>query len=196
MKEKNAIKYIIETERLILRPFMLSDASDLFEFLKELESRCFYSMKLSNLEEAQKDIKKKMKDRYCFAISLKENNKVIGEIEAINSDGEPEYSFNNPNDTFSPCWMLNKKYQSKGYAYEAAKAFISFLFNECNARRIYAYVDDYNVRSQHLCEKLGMRKEGLFKELIAFTCDKDGNPIYENTYQFAILKKEWEEQNN
>lgn len=22
--------------------------------------------------------------------------------------------------------------------------------------------------------------------------DADGNPIYENTYQYAILKKEWE----
>ena len=24
--------------------------------------------------------------------------------------------------------------------------------------------------------------------------DADGNPIYENTYQYAILKKEWDQQ--
>jgi hypothetical protein len=29
-------------------------------------------------------------------------------------------------DTFSPCWMLNKDYQGKGYAYEAAHAFFDY----------------------------------------------------------------------
>ena len=33
-----------------------------------------------------------------------------------------------------------------------------------NARRIYAYVES----SQRLCEKLGMRQKGLFKEFISF----------------------------
>ena len=36
-----------------------------------------------------------------------------------------------------------------------------------------------------------MRREGLFKEFVSFVKDSDGNPIYENTYQYAILKKEW-----
>ena len=47
------------------------------------------------------------------------------------------------------------------------------------------------ISSQHLCEKLGMRREGLFREFVSFVNDADGNPIYENTYQYAILKKEW-----
>ena len=57
-------------------------------------------------------------------------------------------------------------------------------------RRIYAYVEDYNLSSQRLCEKLGMRREGLFKEFVSFVNDEDGVPIYENTMQYAILKKE------
>ena len=60
------------------------------------------------------------------------------------------------------CWMLNKDYQGKGYAYEAAHAFFDYLFKDKGARRIYAYTEDYNTASQHLCEKLGMRREGLF----------------------------------
>ena len=40
-------------------------------------------------------------------------------------------------------------------------------------------------------EKLGMRQEGLFKEFISFVKNPDGTPHYENTYQYAILKKEW-----
>ena len=62
-------------------------------------------------------------------------------------------------------------------------------------RRLYAYTEDYNLSSQHLCEKLGMRREGLFREFVSFVNDADGNPVYENTYQYAILKKEWTTQN-
>lgn len=80
----------------------------------------------------------------------------------------------------------------KGYAYEAAHAFFDYLFHEKSARRIYAYTEDDNVSSQKLCEKLGMRREGLFKEFISFVNDSNGNPIYENTVQYAILKKEWD----
>ena len=50
----------------------------------------------------------------------------------------------------------------------------------------------HNKSSQHLCEKLGMRQEGLFKEFISFVKNPDGTPHYENTYQYAILKKEWD----
>ena len=94
-------------------------------------------------------------------------------------------------DTFSPCWMLNENYQGKGYAYEAAHAFFEYLFQEKGARRIYAYTEDYNTSSQKLCEKLGMRKEGMFMEFVSFVSDENGDPIYENTMQYAILKKEW-----
>ena len=88
--------------------------------------------------------------------------------------------------------MLHPSYQGKGYAYEAAHAFFEYLFQQKGARRIYAFTEDYNVRSQKLCEKLGMRQEGLFREFVSFIKDENGNPIYENTYQYAILKKEWD----
>ena len=32
-----------------------------------------------------------------------------------------------------------------------------------------------------------------FREFVTFVSDADGNPIYENTIQWAILKWEWEE---
>ena len=105
---------------------------------------------------------------YTFAIVLKENGKVIGQMEAHPESSQPDLSENYVKDTFSPCWMLNKDYQGKGYAYEAAKAFFDYLFCQKGARRIYAYTEDYNLSSQHLCEKLGMRQEGLFREFVSF----------------------------
>ena len=182
---------MIETERLFLRPFMESDAADVLEYLSKPTVNCFASMKLDSLEEAKEEMKRRVGEtEYYFAIVLKETGKVIGEIDAYPERGEP-HDTSLPFDTFSPCWMLNEAYQRKGYAYEAAHAFFDYLFRQKGARRIYAYTEDYNLSSQHLCEKLGMRLEGLFKEFVSFVNNPDGTPCYENTLQYAILKKEW-----
>lgn len=117
---------------------------------------------------------------------------MIGEIDAYPETGEPHAGEDAVRDTFSPCWMLNEAYQGKGYAFEAAQAFFDYLFSQKGARRIYAYTEDYNLSSQHLCEKLGMRREGMFLEFISFVNNPDGTPRYENTVQYAILKKEWD----
>ena len=186
---------MLETERLLLRPFQEGDAADVLEYLKEPMVNCFACMKLSSLEEARKAVLERSEDgEFTFAIVLKENGRVIGEIDAHPESSQPDMAENYVQDTFSPCWMLNNDYQGKGYAYEAAKAFFDYLFRQKGARRIYAYTEDYNLSSQHLCEKLGMRREGLFREFVSFVNDADGNPIYENTYQYAILKKEWEKE--
>lgn len=183
---------IIETERLILRPFVESDAADVYEYLHKPAANCFACMKLNSFDEAVAEMKKRSVDtEYYFAIVLKETGKVIGEIDTYPEAGEPHENGTALKDTFSPCWMLNLNYTGKGYAYEAAHAFFDYLFKEKGARRIYAYTEDYNTASQRLCEKLGMRREGLFLDFISFIKNPDGTPHYENTYQYAILKKEW-----
>ena len=181
---------MIETERLILRQFLEGDAADILEYLKTPAVNCFACMKLHSLDEAKQEIRKRAEDELYLAIVLKETGKVIGEIFAHPEGNDPE---DETMDTFSPCWMLNLDYGGHGYAYEAAQAYFDYLFHEKGARRIYAYTEDYNLRSQKLCERLGMRREGLFMEFVSFINNPDGTPRYENTMQYAILKKEWEE---
>lgn len=184
----------IETERLLLRPFLETDAPDVFEYLHRPSVHCFACMALPTLEDARAELKKRLgEEEFYFAITLKETGKVIGEIEAYPETGEPHADESTPRDTFSPCWMLNESYQGKGYAYEAAYAFFDYLFTQKGARRIYAYTEDNNFRSQHLCERLGMRREGLFMEFVSFINNPDGTPLYENTMQYAVLRREWEE---
>ena len=184
---------MIETKRLILRPFVEGDEADLYEYLKEPMVNCFQCMKLNSLEEAISAVRERAKEKeFYFAIVLKENGKVIGEIDAVCEATSPDEK-DAVKDTFSPCWMLNREYFGKGYAYEAAKAFFDYLFFEKGARRIYAYTEDYNLSSQRLCERLGMRREGLFMEFVSFINNPDGTPLYENTMQYAILKREWTE---
>ena len=182
---------MIETERLRLRPFTEDDAADVYEYLHEPAVNCFASMKLNSLDEAKEAMKQRAEDaEYYFAIELKESGKVIGEIFGC-PEGHEHSEDDNTSDTFSPCWMLNLDYSGRGYAFEAARAYFDYLFNEKGMRRIYAYTEDYNLPSQHLCEKLGMRREGMYMEFISFVNEPDGTPHYENTMEYAILKKEW-----
>ena len=187
-----AMPRMIETQRLVLRPFFPDDAADVYEYLADPAVSCFADMRLASPEDARKEMEKRRGEQeYCFAIVLKATGKVIGEIF-----GQPEGTDpgDRTKDTFSPCWMLNSAYGGRGYAFEAARAFFDYLFNEKGIRRIYAYTEDTNARSRRLCEKLGMRMEGLFEEFVSFVNGPDGAPLYENTVQYAVLKREWEAQ--
>ena len=112
---------IIKTKHLILRPFQNGDEFDLLEYLKKVTVNCFIDIKINKIEEAINEVNKRIKkSEYYFAIVLESENKVIGEIEV---DGKSCNFTSKINDTFSPCWILNNKYQGRGYAYEACLAF-------------------------------------------------------------------------
>lgn len=74
---------IIETERLILRPFLESDVNDVLEYLGEPAVNCFAGMKLNSIDEAKAEMRRRAGEtEYYFAIVLKDLGKVIGEIDA------------------------------------------------------------------------------------------------------------------
>lgn len=175
---------IIETERLILRPFREGDAADLFAYLRAPTAPCFLSLKLADLAEAEAEVRKRAVDEGSVAICLKQTGQVIGDLFGGAGDEEED-------GTASVGWHLNPQFGGRGYAFEAAKALFDHLFRVKGFRRLYAYVEDHNTPSQRLCEKLGMRREGVFIEFVSFTNDDAGNPIYENTMQYAILRREW-----
>lgn len=175
---------IIETERLILRPFREGDAADLFAYLRAPTAPCFLSLKLADLAEAEAEVRKRAVDEGSVAICLKQTGQVIGDLFGGAGDEEED-------GTASVGWHLNPQFGGRGYAFEAAKALFDHLFRVKGFRRLYAYVEDHNTSSQRLCEKLGMRREGVFIEFVSFTNDDAGNPIYENTMQYAILRREW-----
>ncbi|MDF1749224.1 MAG: GNAT family protein [Alphaproteobacteria bacterium] len=175
---------IVETERLILRPFQEGDAADLFAYLHAPTASCFLSLKLADLAEAEAEVRKRSHDEGSVAICLKQTGQVIGDLFGGGSGAEED-------ETTSVGWNLNPQFFGQGYAFEAARALLDHLFRAKGFRRIYAYVEDHNKPSQRLCEKLGMRREGMFVEFVSFTKDDAGNPIYENTMQYAILRREW-----
>ncbi len=173
----------IKTARIIIRNFEEKDVAGLYEYLSEPPVNCFYSEKVNSYDEAVKKLKEKQTGGIygnCYAVCLCDSDFIIGEVFAKKEDA----------DTYSVGWNFNLNYGGKGYATEAVEVIFNYLFKK-DARRIYAYAEDDNIPSQKLCERLGMRKEGLFLEFISFINNSDGTPHYENTYQYAILKKEW-----
>ncbi len=180
---------MIEAERLILRPFTPKDMADMIAYTNAQTVHCFLCMHIPDLEAAQKELAERAKDtEYYFAICLKESDRVIGEIFAHPEATDPTQE---AADTFCPCWMLHPDYQGQGYALEAAGAYFDYLFCQKGGRRIYIYTEEDNIPCQRLCQKLGMRKEGEFREFVSFVRNPDGSPLYENTWQYAILKSEW-----
>lgn len=172
------------TERLELRRFSPSDAEGLMGYLETPGASCFASMKVSSIEEAQIELQKRMASDDYFAIVERQSGQLIGEV--FGNTEEP--------DTFSIAWQVNPMFSGRGYALEAAQSLMDQLFEHRGIRRIYAYVETDNLPSQKLCRRLGMRLEGEFKEFISFENNEDGTPLYVDTQQFAILKKEWKTQ--
>lgn len=169
-----------ETRRLIVRPFRGSDAPQLLDYLADPTVNCFADERLANIEEAVAEVNKKQNDPSQFAVCLKDNDKLIGHLFAMQEE-----------DTYSVGCNFNHIYHGQGFANEASSGLFDYLFNQKQARRIYCYVEESNLASQGLCRRLGMREEGFFKEYISFVNGVNGAPIYENTLQFAILKREW-----
>ena len=171
---------ITETDRLVLRRFAERDAADLYAYLHEPVANCFLSLALADMQAAELEAARRSTDATSIAVCLRASGQLIGDLFA-----HPE------EDTFSVGWNFNPRFGGKGYAHEAAAALFTHLFTQRGARRLYAYVEDTNMPSQRLCEKLGMRREGVFKEFISFQNDENGVPIYENTMQYALLRHEW-----
>ena len=171
---------LIETERLVLQNFRREDAEGLLAYLESPTASCFLSLTLRDLEAALAEADRRAADDTQIAVCLKDSDQLIGDLFA-----HPE------GDTVSVGWNFNPAFSGQGYAFEAAQVLFADLFQAQGMRRLYAYVEDHNLPSQNLCKRLGMRQEGLFLDFVSFRNDDAGQPIYENTMQYALLQREW-----
>lgn len=78
------------------------------------------------------------------------------------------------------------EFRRQGYATEAFKILLRFLFNELGLNRIWLLVLDYNKRALTLYKKLGFRIEGKQREAIF------RNNKFNDYIMMSILKKEYE----
>lgn len=173
---------VLETERLILREWQDSDVDDLVEGLNNLNvSRWLAFVPYPYTEKhAQYYIDSiKNSNDYNFAIVLKSENKVIGNV-SISSVSKIHLTAG------GGIW-LNEKYQGYGYGTEAFNKRIDFAFNELGLRKLENGYFSGNEASKKMQEKLGYKSEGVRRK--KFISMATGNIEDENLT--GLLKEEW-----
>jgi len=83
-------------------------------------------------------------------------------------------------------YWVAKKYWNQGYCTEAAKAMLEYGFHKLYLHKIIATYITRNPASGKIMRKIGMKKEGVFKEHV-IKWDK-----YEDLVSYGILREEWE----
>ena len=154
----------IETERLILRPFVMEDAQAMFrnwasddEVTKHLTWPTHGSAEVSRVVLADWTSHYGEPDFYNWAIVLKENGpEPIGSIAVV--------EINLKVDGAAMGYCMSRAHWRKGIMAEALRGLIAFLFDEVGFNRIEADHDPNNPASGRVMEKAGMRHEGVMRQ--------------------------------
>jgi RimJ/RimL family protein N-acetyltransferase len=174
----------LETERLKLRPFEVSDAKDVQRLagnraIADTTLNIPHPYEDGMAEEWIETHQPKFEaGKLCnFAVTLRSTGELIGAIGlAIRQRfGHAELGY----------W-IGKPYWNKGYCTEAGRAVLEYGFTVLGLHRIYASYLTRNPSSGRIMEKLGMKREGLLRQHV----QKWGK--FEDLVMYGILKNEWQ----
>ena len=113
----------------------------------------------------------------AFAVYHPGDGKVIGEV-GVFVEKEPKSEGN-------VGWMLHPDYHGQGYATEAAQTLVGYAFRERHLHRLTSGCDTRNAASWRLMERLGMRREGHFRQ------SRWLHGEWQDEYLYALLRDEW-----
>ena len=171
----------METERLLLRKWRLSDFDDFVRLVSDPEVMLASGAKpAANLEEAERDFHRAMRDSGCYAIVLKETMHAVGKIK-FQKDIR-RYKVN----SLSVGYELSKEYWGRGLMPEALQAMIRCAFEKKKLDVLAISHFTVNERSRRVIEKCGFRHEGTI--LRAFQ-RFDGQIFDDESY--SILMEEY-----
>jgi hypothetical protein len=63
-------------------------------------------------------------------------------------------------------------------------------FKEKHIHRVFAHCNPVNLASWKLLERVGLRREGLLRKNVFFRRGPNGEELWTDTYEYAILKEE------
>ena len=151
----------LETERLVLRPFKIEDAEDMFKNYCNSDEVCKYLPwdPHGNVENTKAylntflDNYKNTENFFRWAIVLKEINEVVGVIDY--------HQFDTDNNNCAIGYCLGKEFWNKGIMAEAGNAVVEFIFENTNTERLEGIHVVENIGSGRVMQKLGMKFEGI-----------------------------------
>ncbi len=148
---------ILETERLILRPWEESDLGDFYEYASVPGVGEMAGWKHHESIEASKQILDSfIENKNVFAVVLKENSKVIGSLGLHPSwaNDDPAYKALAQKEIG---YVLSKAYWGKGLMPEAVKKLIQFCFEALGLEALTIGHFQANNQSRRVIEKCGFQ---------------------------------------
>ena len=145
----------MESERLLLRPFHMDDAEELYQLAKDEDVGVNAGWeKHTSIAMSKEVIENILMKPDQYAIILKETNKMIGVVGLAD---DPKRA--NPDVRMLGYW-IGKAYWRNGYATEASNIILNDAFENKGHERISIYHYAYNEGSKAVAEKLGFVYEG------------------------------------
>lgn len=167
----------IITERLEIRKFIDEDWKAVYEYTSDCNVMKYIPEGVFSEQDAKEFvIENSREDAKYFPVLLKKERTLIGHIVFHQYFGDHTYEIG---------WVLNPAYQNQGYASEAAYAVLQYGFEKMKLHRMIATCQPENIPSYRVMEKIGMRREGLFKK-----CIPKGDEWWDE-YYYAILEEDW-----
>lgn len=157
---------ILETERLILRPFCYDDIKKYIEIIHDSRVQTFMGGSLRDFYEEPhisnwlnnvNNRLLKSKTVFTWCIELKSTNEVIGEIDL---GGFVKKSM------AEIAYFLTPEYWGQGFATEAVQRVTDFGLQELKLHRIQAKVMPENIASLSVLKKTGYIEEGVLKKYL------------------------------
>ncbi|GAB2566288.1 GNAT family N-acetyltransferase [Gracilibacillus alcaliphilus] len=167
----------IKTNRLQIREFEKTDWEAVYQYTSDPKVMKYIPEGIFSKKDAQQFVvnNRGAKAKH-FAVTAIDTNAVMGHIVFHPYFGSHTYEIG---------WVFNSMYHGKGYAAEAAKGVLGYGFIQLNLHRIIATCQPENKPSYRVMEKIGMRREGFFKQ-----CIPHGDEWWDE-YYYAILREEF-----
>jgi aminoglycoside 6'-N-acetyltransferase len=177
---------LLHSKRLIIRNFQDSDLESFLAYRNIPEVAKYQGWTIPYTREQGEKFIKEIKEMEApkqghwlqLAIELKETGEMIGDLGIrINADDARQAVIG---------FTLAPAHWRKGYAVEAIRCLLEFLFGDLDLHRVSADCDAENAASSRTLERCGFRKEAHFIESFLV-----GNE-YTSEYHFGTLQREWQ----
>ncbi|MEL3971667.1 GNAT family N-acetyltransferase [Rossellomorea oryzaecorticis] len=175
----------IETDRLILEKFKLTDAQAAFDHWlsdeRVSDNRVSAAhQSISQTEERLFNIVSDYESKeFCYwAIKLKESGELIGEIDL--------YDIEKATGNCEVSYSLGCNWWNKGYGTEALRAVVEFGFTQMSLHKISAAHNTDNPASGRIMSKAGMLQEGIIRDMI-----RNSKNQYKDCAVYGILQGDY-----
>jgi len=157
---------ILETDRLILRAWKITDLDDFFEYasVEGVGEKAGWEHHKSK-DKSLEILKMFIEEKKVFAIVLKENQKVIGSIGIEELSEELDKDLDNLLGR-ELGYVLNKDYWNKGIMKEAVSKVVDYCFNTLKLNFLMASYFNHNIASKKVLENLNFK---FYKDIIIET---------------------------